>query len=83
MVLPTLYHSGINNSFVSLQPKIVEVNTIQTNAKHPGVSETSLQHSGSHSEDHTKKLSAKNKNYYERHKEFYLKESSDTRKILR
>ena len=60
--------SGINNSFVSLQPKIVEVNTIQTNAKHPGVSETSLQNSGSHSEDRTKKRSAKNKNYYERHK---------------
>ena len=64
--------SGINNSFVSLQPKIVEVNTIQTNAKHPGVSETSLQHSGSHSEDRAKKLSAKNKNYYERHKERIL-----------
>ena len=57
--------SGIN-SFASLQPKIVEVNTIQTNAKHPGVSETSLQHSGSHSENRAKKRSARNKNYYER-----------------
>ena len=57
--------SGIN-LFASLQPKIVKVNTIQTNAKHPGVSETSLQHSGSHSENRAKKRSARNKNYYER-----------------
>ena len=55
-----------------LQPNIVEVNTIQTDAKHPGVSETSLPHSGSHSEDRTKKQSAKNRNYYERHKAIIL-----------
>ena len=53
---------------MSLQPKIVEVNTIQTDAKHPGVCETSPHHSGSHSEDRAKKQSAKNRKYYERHK---------------
>ena len=56
----------------SLQPKIVEVNTIQTNAKHPGVSKRSLQHSGPHSEDRAKKRSTRNKNHYERHNERIL-----------
>ena len=60
--------SGINNSLTSLQPIIDVVNTIQTDAKHPDVSETSLHHSGSHSEDRAKKRSTKNRNYYERHK---------------
>ena len=36
--IASLSISGINNSLMSLQPKIVEVNTIQTDAKHPGVS---------------------------------------------
>ena len=49
-----------------LQPQIHEVSTTLTDAKHPGVSETSLQHS--HSENCAKKRSAKDKNYYERHK---------------
>ena len=60
--------SGINNSLTSLQPIIDEADTIQTDAKHPDVSETSLHHSGSHSEDCAKKRSTKNRNYYERHK---------------
>ena len=37
--------SGINNSLTSLQPIIDEANTIQTDTKHPDVSETSLHHS--------------------------------------
>ena len=60
--------SGINNLLMPLQLKIVEVNTIQTDDQHPGVCETSLHHSASHSVDCTKKRSAKNRNYYERHK---------------
>ena len=60
--------SGITNSLTSLQPIIDEANTIQTDAKHPDVSETSLHHSESHSEDRAKKRSTKNRNYYERHK---------------
>ena len=57
-----------NTSSMLLQPQIVEVNTIQTNAKHPGVSETNLQHSGSDSKDCAKKWSARNKKYYERNR---------------
>ena len=60
--------SGINNSLMSLQPIIDEANTIQTDTKHPDVSETSLHHSGSHTEDRAEKRSTKNRNYYERHK---------------
>ena len=72
-----------NTSTMLLEPQIVEVNTIQTTAKHPGVNETSLQHSDS--KDCAKKRSAKNKKYYmkEIEQEFYPKESSDTRKMLR
>ena len=66
--ISSLSISGINNSLMSLQPIIDEPNTIQTDAKHPDVSETSLHHSGSHSEDRAKKRSTKNRNYYERHK---------------
>ena len=50
-----------------LQPQTDEVSTALTDIKHPDVSKTSLQHS--HSENHAKKPSAKDKNYYyERHK---------------
>ena len=51
-----------------LQSKIDEVNSTLSDIKLPGVSDTSLQHSESHSEDGTKKRSAKNRKYYETHK---------------
>ena len=66
--IPSLSISGINNLLTLLQPKMVEVNTIQTDTKHPDVCETSLHHSPSHSEHRAKTQSAKNRNYYERHK---------------
>ena len=75
---------GINNSLISLQPIIDDANTIQTDAKHPDVSETGLQHSGSHSKTMQRsrvlKIEITMKDIKQ---EFYQKESSDTRKMLR
>ena len=51
-----------------LQSKIDEVSSTLSNTELSGVSNTSLQHSGSHSEDGAKKQSAKNREYYETHK---------------
>ena len=58
----------INNSSMLLQSKIEEVSSTLSNTELSGVSNTSLQHSGSHSEDCAKKRSAKNRKYYETHK---------------
>ena len=68
--LPTASLSllGINNSSMLLQSKIDEVSSTLNDTELPGVSNTSLQHSGSHSEDGAKKRSAKDRKYYERHK---------------
>ena len=50
-------------SLMLLQPKIDDSDT-----EVPGVNKTNLQNSESHSEDRAKKLSAKNRKYYERRK---------------
>ena len=58
----------INNSSMLLQSKIEEVSSTLSNTELSGVSNTSLHHSGAHSEDCAKKRSAKNRKYYETHK---------------
>ena len=75
--------SGINNSLTSLQPKIDEANTIQTDAKHPDVRQVfniqdhavkTVQRSG------VLKIESIMKDIKQN---LYQKESSDTRKMLR
>ena len=56
----------MNTSSMLLQPQIDEVTTTLTDTKHPGVSKTGFQHA--HNENRAKNWSAKDKNYYERHK---------------
>ena len=65
--LPTASLSllGINTSSMLLESKI---DSTLSDTKFPGVSNTSLQHSGSCGEDGAKKRSAKNRKYYETHK---------------
>ena len=56
----------MNTSSMLLQPQIDVVTTTLTDTKHPGVSKTGFQHA--HNENRAKNRSAKDKNYYERHK---------------
>ena len=58
--------SDMNTSSMLLQPQIDEVTTTLTDTKHPGVSKTGFQYA--HNENRAKNRSAKDKNYYERHK---------------
>ena len=59
---------GINTSSMLLHSKLDEVSSTLNDTELSGVSKTSLQYSGSHSEDGAKKQSAKDRKYYEKHK---------------
>ena len=60
--------ASINTSPMFLQPKIYEVSSTLSDTELSCVSKGILQHSGSHSDDHARKRSFKNRKYYERHK---------------